>query len=208
MLVTEQVADPPALPTNMMNAAARLFARNGYAATTTREITKEVGIQKATLYHYISGKDDLLYAICTHSLEKIHSEVERAYDATQGNLGVRLFTAIESHLDVLLSDQDLHRTMLKEFNCLPDERRNVVRTLRREYQHFFTSMIKEAQASGHFHSDEDPETLSLIILGALNWTTFWYSPQGRRTPREIALATARAFGIPHESVDVVVHEPT
>jgi AcrR family transcriptional regulator len=60
----------------LRKAAAQLFWRKGYTATTARELATLLGIQRASLYYHMTK--DLLYALCVESLENIHSAVERA----------------------------------------------------------------------------------------------------------------------------------
>lgn len=44
-------------------AALELFATNGYAQTSLRELAERLGISKAALYYHYSSKDDLLRAL-------------------------------------------------------------------------------------------------------------------------------------------------
>ncbi|MBA4862564.1 TetR/AcrR family transcriptional regulator [Streptomyces sp. PSKA54] len=44
----------------LLAAAAELFTTRGYAATTTRAVAERAGMRQATMYHYFSGKEDLL----------------------------------------------------------------------------------------------------------------------------------------------------
>ncbi|RCH67047.1 TetR/AcrR family transcriptional regulator [Streptomyces sp. SDr-06] len=44
----------------LLCAAAELFTLHGYAATTTRAVADRVGLRQSTMYHYFSGKEDLL----------------------------------------------------------------------------------------------------------------------------------------------------
>ncbi|MFF2851435.1 TetR/AcrR family transcriptional regulator [Streptomyces sp. NPDC058001] len=44
----------------LLTAAAELFTTRGYAATTTRAVAERAGMRQATMYHYVSGKEDLL----------------------------------------------------------------------------------------------------------------------------------------------------
>ncbi|MFE7776165.1 TetR/AcrR family transcriptional regulator [Streptomyces sp. NPDC057445] len=44
----------------LLAAAAELFTMRGYAATTTRAVAELAGMRQATMYHYFSGKEDLL----------------------------------------------------------------------------------------------------------------------------------------------------
>ena len=59
----------------LFDIAAALFWREGYAATTTREIATALGIQQASLYHHVASKEDLLYRICLSSLEPFLTDV-------------------------------------------------------------------------------------------------------------------------------------
>ncbi|NGO10120.1 TetR/AcrR family transcriptional regulator [Streptomyces sp. HC44] len=44
----------------LLTAAAELFTTRGYAATTTRAVAERAGMRQASMYHYVSGKEDLL----------------------------------------------------------------------------------------------------------------------------------------------------
>ncbi|WP_329114688.1 TetR/AcrR family transcriptional regulator [Streptomyces sp. NBC_01465] len=44
----------------LLEAAAELFTTRGYAATTTRAVAERAGMRQATMYHYFSGKEELL----------------------------------------------------------------------------------------------------------------------------------------------------
>lgn len=46
----------------IMKAAIRLFARQGFARTTTRQIAREAGVSEGTIYRYFTSKQDLLFA--------------------------------------------------------------------------------------------------------------------------------------------------
>jgi len=47
----------------ILDAAAELFRRRGYSATSLQEVADRVGLHKSTLYHYFASKDDLLFRI-------------------------------------------------------------------------------------------------------------------------------------------------
>ncbi|WP_393085395.1 TetR/AcrR family transcriptional regulator [Streptomyces sp. LN704] len=44
----------------LLDAAAELFTTRGYAATTTRAVAERAGMRQASMYHYVSGKEELL----------------------------------------------------------------------------------------------------------------------------------------------------
>ncbi|MEX3106965.1 TetR/AcrR family transcriptional regulator [Streptomyces sp. V2] len=45
---------------DLLTAAAELFTVKGYAATSTRAVAERAGMRQATMYHYVSGKEELL----------------------------------------------------------------------------------------------------------------------------------------------------
>jgi len=52
----------------ILDAAAGLFASQGLAATTTRQIAERVGIRQASLYYHFAGKDEILLELLTQSV--------------------------------------------------------------------------------------------------------------------------------------------
>ena len=47
----------------ILEAAAELFIENGYAATTTRQITDELGMTRGILYNYYASKEEIFEAV-------------------------------------------------------------------------------------------------------------------------------------------------
>src|ERR1700685_4450183 len=81
----------------LFDTATALFWREGYSATTTREIAAALGIQQASLYHHMASKEDLLYRICLSSLEPFLADVPAAVHQVECPLErIRVF--IRAHL--------------------------------------------------------------------------------------------------------------
>src|ERR1700749_3249620 len=72
----------PDVPTvdRLLDTAAELFWREGYAATTTREIRAALNIQQASLYYHIASKEDLLYQLCVSSIQAFLDRIPAALD--------------------------------------------------------------------------------------------------------------------------------
>ncbi len=64
-------------------AAAKVFKEKGYHAATTRDIAAEVGIQQATLYYYISSKEELLYLVVREPIVRLFSQQSHRHLAGQ-----------------------------------------------------------------------------------------------------------------------------
>src|SRR5580692_5206253 len=85
----------------LFDISAALFCEKGYAATTTREIATAAGIQQASLYYHVSGKEDLLHQICVSSLDQLFGDVESAVSAVNGAVE-RIEVLVRTHLRTIL----------------------------------------------------------------------------------------------------------
>jgi AcrR family transcriptional regulator len=176
----------------LLGTAAALFRAKGYASSTTRELAALLGIQKASLYHHIDKKEDLLYALCVDSLQRIHGAVEEAI-APESLPLERLRCLIRAHLQAALADQDKHATMLIELRELSGKRYEEVLGLRDAYEALVRETIAEAQRSGSIRSDMPPKYLTLALLNLLNWSIFWFRTGGELNPEELADLLAAVF---------------
>lgn len=172
-------------------AAASLFHRRGFGGATTRELAKSLGLQRASLYHYLDSKQDLLYALCVASLQIISREVEEAAKAASPE--ERLRCAIRAHVEAAVRDQDMHAVMLAELRSLEPERQAEVKSLRAAYEQQIRQLLCEEQDAGKLRSDIECKYLTLMLLNLLNWTIFWYKSSGPLQARELGDLLADLF---------------
>jgi len=180
---TPAAPDNPALA-RALDAAVGLFSRKGYAATSTREVAKLLGIQKATLYYHVESKEDLLFAICQSSLTQIRNDVETAIGDSQDPLE-RTQALICSHIESLLRDADEHSTTFTEMHALSEERFGQIMKLRDAYENLVRSELQQAQDAGVLRQDIEAKYLSLALLGIMNRVTVWYRRGGPLSPHQI-----------------------
>jgi len=169
----------------VLSAAARLFRTKGYAATTTREIAAELGIQKASLYYHISSKEDVLYQLCLESMRE-HLEGLQAADDGPGDVLSRLRAAVDGQMARLHSDSDRNAAALLELRALDPERHTTVVGMRDEYEARLREVVQEAQAAGVLRTDLDAKYLTLSLLSLINWSIFWFRPNGRLRADQLA----------------------
>jgi AcrR family transcriptional regulator len=65
----------------IMDVAERLFARNGYAATTLREIAQEAGLREPGLYNHFANKEALYGAVLERSLRPMETRITALFEA-------------------------------------------------------------------------------------------------------------------------------
>jgi TetR/AcrR family transcriptional regulator, cholesterol catabolism regulator len=176
----------------LLALAATYFRRKGFEATTTRELATALGLKKASLYHYITDKPDLLADVCEAALSHIHASVEAALAAAR-HPWERVERMIQTHVTTMLADRDMHATMLIELRALTGDRRDHIVQLRDNYEALFRRVISDAQAEGLLRQDIPAHDLTLALLNLLNWTIFWYDPAGPLTPEQLADEFRRIF---------------
>jgi AcrR family transcriptional regulator len=169
----------------LMAGAAELFRKKGYAGTSTRELSALIGVQSASLYHHMGGKEDLLYRLCISTLQDVAEVFEAAKDSSSDPLTV-LDTMAHEYVKISLRDRDRHATMLAELRALSDARRAEVIALRDNNVKTVVEIIAAAQRKTQLRKDIAPKYLALALFNLLNWSIFWYSPDGQLSPEKIS----------------------
>ena len=82
----------------ILTAAAQSFARRGYHQASTREIARAAGLSLAGLYHYVGGKDELLFLVLARALDTLLAMLDEAL-ATAHTPDGKLLALIRTHLD-------------------------------------------------------------------------------------------------------------
>lgn len=177
----------------LLQIATRLFMEKGYQATSMQDIAKEMGIQKPSLYHYITSKDDILREIVDITMNKLIESIE-AIVFSEGNPVEKLERIIDSHLKLICENLEFFTVSLREINPVNAKGfwSHVV-FLRDKYESYVRSILALGKKEGYFKEDIDEKLAGFALLGSVNWVIRWYSPQGERTPKEIAHQWKRLF---------------
>lgn len=175
----------------LLAAAVRLFRQKGYHDTSMQDLAEAVGIQRGSLYHYIEAKEDLLWEIMERSIRRLLEAVEPV--ARSGAPAAeKLRQAIAAHLRVAASSRDELTVLHVELKSLSPARRARMLALRDRYEGLFRRMVEEGVHSGEFRP-ADPKTVGLAVLGACNWFTTWFQPDGPLSDQDFARAFADLF---------------
>ena len=164
--------------------AARLFRSQGYAGTSTRVLSQSLGVTKAALYHHFRSKDALLLELCLENIARINHAVTTALEGYRDS-GARLQAAVVAHVVSALEDADMHATMLIEMRALPRESHDEVRGARADYEARIRGLVEAAQRDGYLRTTLEAKWMTLSLLNTLNWSIFWYHPDGGLGPDEI-----------------------
>ena len=155
-------------------AAARIFHRKGYAATSLQDIADEVGILKGSLYYYIDSKEDLLFGI-TQTIHRLAAQNADRAAAMGGSCADRLRFLVELHVASFGVHLEMIRVFYTEYGALGPERRAEVMADRRRYERYSLELITDGQAAGEFCPDLDARVANNAILTMVNTVYMWFN---------------------------------
>lgn len=159
----------------IVETAARLFQEKGYDATSLEDIAGEVGIWKGSIYHYIDSKEQLLFAVVRDPADHILSQVREIADLDLLP-SEKIRRVAHAHAHTLDTTFVYASVYLQEI--AGRHRSAEWSAMDREYVATIATMIEEGMEAGEFSTFLDPRTATLALIGALNWMTHWYRPEG------------------------------
>ena len=187
-----------------MLAAADVLYRNGYDATTMKDIAGQVNLTAASLYHHFRNKDTLLLAVLERGLEKGYSYVEPVACDSALTPAEKLRKMITLHIISITSNPTVGAAMVFEIRSLLDLRndtsgdddfnisRDNIFALRDKFEAMFRQTVREGIECGDFRA-VDAAIFTKMMLGAQNWVGVWYKEGGRLSGDDIATMMADNF---------------
>jgi AcrR family transcriptional regulator len=165
----------------ILAAAASWFADHGYAATSIRDIARDVGVTVGAIYVHFASKDRLLAAVYEEGVQRIGEAVDDAIQPLE-EPWQRLEAAAAAHLKALLDNAAFARVVVRVIpSDVPEAARDLER-LRDGYEARFRELVVALDLAPAC----DRTLLRLQLLGALNATLIWHKRGNGRSAREIA----------------------
>jgi AcrR family transcriptional regulator len=96
----------------ILQVAARLFSRQGYTATSIRQIAEESGIGKATVYHHFADKQAIVLALLLRNTARMQEILETVRAETDPRR--RIETAARASLQFLYESLDIIQIARRE----------------------------------------------------------------------------------------------
>ena len=166
------------------DAASDLFRRQGYAATSVRDIARALDIRGASLYAHVASKEEVLWSI----IDRVATRFERAANgALTGDEDphAALDRLVRAHVETLTEDVGEASVFIHEWVHLSDPRRTAVLARRDAYEARIRTLISDGVAVGAF-AMVDPAVAAAFLLTALNGIPTWYRPDGHLSPAQLA----------------------
>jgi TetR/AcrR family transcriptional regulator, cholesterol catabolism regulator len=170
---------------DVIERAAQVFARRGYDQTSVPELAEALEQATGGIYHYFSGKEQLLIAICDQLMEPLLSEAEELL-ASGAPASEQLLDLVRRWVANVIDHQD-HMLVFQQERHLIDHgaQWREVRESRKRFERLVEDVLARAGAEGGGPA-VDPRLQLSALLGMVNHTAQWYRPRGRLSPTEIA----------------------
>jgi len=168
----------------ILRSAAAAFRRKGYHATSMEDISEALLMTKGSLYYYFKDKEEILYACHDFSLDHVLEKMRGVIEAERGsNAEDRLSALIQAFVDVMIDDLQGSALAL-DFSALKDEPLARIIAKRDQFERGMRQIINAGVRSGEFRN-VDAKLATFAILGAINWISKWYRPDGAFTAKDI-----------------------
>lgn len=148
----------------ILEAAVRVFARQGYETSRVGDIAAEAGVAYGLVYHYFGSKEAVLEAVFRREWGRLLEAMALA-EQTGKTAPEQLELLIKIVLRTWRADPDLVRLVVREITRNPhisDELDEIAQAFA-----LFERVVARGQAEGTFREDVDPRLAAWIVYGAL-----------------------------------------
>jgi TetR/AcrR family transcriptional regulator, cholesterol catabolism regulator len=175
----------------IVQAAAQIFREKGYHATSMQDIADAVHLQKASLYHHITSKQEILLEILNHARDRTTTEIGAVVDSDLTPTE-KLRLALRAYTRILIEDRDLASVLLLEYRGLGPKLLAAHIARRDQVDRLWRKIVQEGIEAGEFRPI-DPILTSFALLGVQNWMVTWFQKEGRLSAARAADSFADLF---------------
>ena len=179
----------------LLQAAGKIFKEKGFRGASIDQIAKEVGIDRASIYYYTSGKEELFRDIVQDatssnimmaegifgsdlpSKEKIHKLVTSLMQSYQDHYPY-LYVYVQEDMTRIASERTAWAAGMRK--------------LAKRFDSAVTSIIREGIANGAFRCDPaQAHIAAFAIIGMCNWSHRWFQPAEKNSAALVGETFAR-----------------
>ncbi|MGQ4414609.1 TetR/AcrR family transcriptional regulator [Streptomyces sp. SAS_269] len=176
-------------PETLLSVAVQVFNERGYDGTSMEHLSRAAGISKSSIYHHVSGKEELLRRAVSRALDGLFGILEEE-PARAGRSVDRLEHVVRRMVEVLISELPYVTLLLRVRGNTETERWALER--RRDFDHRVADLLKAAAADGDIRGDVEVRLATRLVFGMINSIVEWYRPDSRGVSgREVADAVVR-----------------
>ena len=172
---------------SLLAVAVDVFNVRGYDGTSMEDLAKAAGITKSSIYHHVTGKEELLRRAVTRALDGLFGVLEEP-GAHEGP-AVDRFAYVIGRTCLELVDKLPYVTLLLRVRGNTATEREALER-RRQFDHRVADLAAAAIADGDLRADLDPRLTARLVFGLVNSVVEWYRPDGPDAAPAVAEALA------------------
>ncbi|HXS33665.1 MAG TPA: TetR/AcrR family transcriptional regulator [Solirubrobacterales bacterium] len=150
----------------ILDAAIRVFARQGFHSTRVSDIADEAGVAYGLVYHYFKSKDEVLNELFSERWSLLLSAIEES-DHEEISPRAKLEAVAGFIVDSYRHDPELMKVIIVEVTRAANSfGRTHLAEIRRAYDSI-AKIVADGQEAGVFRRDIDPTFASMSFYGAV-----------------------------------------
>ena len=159
--------------------AANLFNQKGFQGTSISAVAEALDMDRATLYYYISNKQELFDEVVRDASEKNVAAAEAARSSDAAPLE-KLRTLVVDLMNSYAANYPLLYVYIRENLTHVDAERTdwskYMRSLNRRYEEAVIAIVQEGMDNGSIRPLASARVLAFGVIGMIGWTNRWFVP--------------------------------
>ena len=168
----------------VLETAAEVFARRGYAAASVQEVADDLGILKGSIYYYIKSKEDLLFRLLNAVHDDLDALLQEVVALPELDPLERLCEYVRHQLSYNLRNLVRISVYYNDIDQLSDDRRKTILRRRKTHEDFIVNLVLEAQRGKLIDETREARLLAYNVFAILIWPHRWFKPRGRIQPED------------------------
>ncbi len=170
---SRQVGRPGYDLDSLLEVVVNVFNERGYDGASMEHLSARLGISKSSIYHHVTGKEELLQLAVDRALNALFAVTEEP-DTVTGPAIDRLQNLVRRSIHVLVDELPYVTLLLRVRGNTTVERRTLAR--RRQFDHIVGKLVQDACDEGSIRPGVDPALTARLIFGTVNSLIEWYRP--------------------------------
>lgn len=151
----------------ILEAAVKVFARQGFHQSTVAQIAKEAGVADGTIYLYFKNKDDILVQFFNYRAKQVFESFREAVDGAETSAD-KLRNLVRSHLAEFQRDRDgavVYQVETHQNSRLAETQ---IREMSQKYRDLVAEIVEQGQQEGTIRKDLYLGLVKRFIIGAVD----------------------------------------
>ncbi len=151
----------------ILEAAVKVFARQGFHQSTVAQIAKEAGVADGTIYLYFKNKDDILVQFFSVRTKQVFESFREAVDAAETSAD-KLRNLVRRHLAEFQRDKDgavVYQVETHQNSRLAEAQ---IREMSKMYRDLISEIVEQGQQEGAIRKDLYVGLVKRFIIGSVD----------------------------------------